>query len=44
MFGTKRSAPRLLGTKHQRIDLIGAKVQVHVEQPPKTTASTKLEK
>lgn len=29
MLGMKRSAPRLLGTKAQRVDLIGAKVQIH---------------
>lgn len=29
MLGAKRAAPRMMGTKNQRVDLLGAKVVYH---------------
>lgn len=34
MLGTKRTAPRMLGSKNQKVDLLGAKVVYH--DPKKT--------
>lgn len=35
MLGAKRTAPRMFGTKNQRVDLLGAKVVYHDRKKPK---------
>lgn len=45
MLGAKRTHGRALGTKHNNVDLLGAKMVVHEDKKPATaSASGKPEK